>query len=164
MNDLLSKISSYHLFNYLLPGCLFAISASKLTHRGFVQQNIVLGLFLYYFYGLVISRIGSLVIEPPLRKIGLLKMADYGQFVAACKKDPKIDVLSETNNMYRTISTLLIVLMALLACASAETKWPYLMRAEKPVAFIALLVMFVFSYRKQTAYISKRVQANQEAA
>jgi hypothetical protein len=162
MNELLGKISSYHLFNYLFPGCLFAITAAKLTGRGFIQPNLLLGLFLYYFYGLVISRIGSLIVEPILKSSRFLVFAEYRQFVAACKVDPKIDVLSESNNMYRTICSLLIVCVALQGYAWVEIRYPALRLGDKPALIIMLLAMFMFSYRKQTDYIKKRVEANQE--
>ena len=68
MKDLLDKISSYNLFNYLLPGVLFALLADGLTSYTFIQSDIVVGIFLYYFMGLVISRVGSLAIEPILKK------------------------------------------------------------------------------------------------
>jgi hypothetical protein len=63
MINLLDKLSSYNLFNYLLPGIVFVILSSDFTRYSFVQQDIVLGLFLYYFIGLAISRFGSLIIE-----------------------------------------------------------------------------------------------------
>lgn len=162
MNELLGKISSYHLFNYLLPGCLFGVVATSLTQRPFTRPSIVLGLFLYYFYGLVISRIGSLVLEPLLRRWKFLKFAEYGEFVAACKKDPKIDELSETNNMYRTLSTLLMVLLLLQGFMLIEMRLPWLRKAEWPALVILLLIMFLLSYKKQTSYIAKRVKANLE--
>ena len=162
MNELLSKISSYHLFNYLLPGCLFGVLASMLTHRPFTQRSIVLGLFVYYFYGLVISRIGSLVVEPLLRRWKFLKFADYGEFIAACRKDPKIDELSETNNMYRTLCTLIIVLILLQGLMFIEIKFPWLRYGEWPALVTLLLTTLLLSYKKQTAYIAKRVKANLE--
>lgn len=163
MNELLSKISSYHLFNYLLPGSLFAVVATELTHRQFVQQNLVLGLFVYYFYGLIISRVGSLFVEPFLKWVRFLKFADYRDFVAACKKDPKIDELSETNNMYRTLCTLLITLTLLQGIVLLELKYPQLKRAELPVLIAAVFGLLLFSYKKQTGYITKRVKANVDA-
>ena len=66
MKEILDKLSSYNLFNYLLPGVLFVVIASKVTRYGFIQDDIVIGVFLYYFIGMVISRFGSLVIEPLL--------------------------------------------------------------------------------------------------
>ena len=163
MNELLSKISSYHLFNYLLPGSLFAVVATALTHRQFVQQNLVLGLFVYYFYGMILSRVGSLFVEPFLRWVRFLKFADYRDFVAACKKDAKIDELSETNNMYRTLCTLLIVLMLLEGIVLLELKYSELKRAELPVLVPIVFGLLLFSYRKQTGYITKRVKANVES-
>jgi hypothetical protein len=163
MNELLSKISSYHLFNYLLPGSLFAVVATELTHRQFVQQNLVLGLFVYYFYGLIISRIGSLFVEPFLKWVRFVRFAEYRDFVAACKKDPKIDELSETNNMYRTLCTLLITVILLEGIILLEARYPELKRAELPTLTLVVFGLLLFSYKKQTGYITKRVKANVDA-
>jgi hypothetical protein len=73
------------------------------THFSLVQENLVLGVFVYYFVGLVISRMGSLVVEPVLTKISFLVFVDYAEYVKASRADPKIDVLGEVNNMYRTL-------------------------------------------------------------
>ena len=110
MKDILSKLSSYNLFNYLFPGIVFVIAAGKLTHYSLIQQDIVIGVFLYYFIGLVVSRFGSLVIEPILRKTSFLRFANYGDFVAASKKDEKLELLSEVNNTYRTLCSLFTLL------------------------------------------------------
>lgn len=69
MDGLLDKISSYNIFNYLLPCSIFAVVADALTSFHVLQEDIVIGLFLYYFIGLVVSRVGSLVIEPSLRAL-----------------------------------------------------------------------------------------------
>jgi hypothetical protein len=103
MNELLTKLSSYNVFNYLLPGVLFAVLASETTPFQFIQKDIITGVFFYYFLGLVVSRFGSLVIGPILKHLSFIKFADYKAFVAALKKDPQIEVLSEANNTYRTI-------------------------------------------------------------
>jgi hypothetical protein len=89
MADLIDKISSYNLFNYLLPGVLFSVIASKLTHYTFLGYEIVVAAFLYYFIGLVVSRFGSLVIEPFFEFTGFVKFADYRTFIAASKQDPR---------------------------------------------------------------------------
>jgi len=86
MKDLLDKLSSYNIFNYLLPGIIFVVIAEKLTSFSFIQDDIIFGIFLYYFIGLVISRIGSLLIEPSLKKIRFLTFAPYSEFVTASKK------------------------------------------------------------------------------
>lgn len=68
MKDLLDKISSYNLFNYLFPGILFAVISKEFTSYSLLQDNLIVGAFIYYFIGLVVSRFGSLVIEPASKK------------------------------------------------------------------------------------------------
>ena len=102
MNEILNKISSYNLFNNLFPGVLFVVIADYFTSFSFTQSDIVSGLILYYFIGLLISRVGSLIVEPFLKWTKLLKFADYHKYVAASKTDPTIEILSEINNTYRT--------------------------------------------------------------
>jgi hypothetical protein len=57
MKELLDKISSYNLFNYLLPGVLFATLAEYLTSYHLVQDDLVVGAFVYYFMGLVVMAV-----------------------------------------------------------------------------------------------------------
>jgi hypothetical protein len=157
MVDLIEKISSYNLFNYLLPGVLFAVIASKLTHYSFLEHEVVVAAFIYYFIGLVISRFGSLVIEPILKAIRIVKFADYGAFVAASKKDPKIELLSEVNNTYRTLCSLFVLLLLLKVYEKMASRWPSLERFGIAVLLVLLLLMFAFAYRKQTEYVKKRI-------
>ena len=162
MKDLLDKLSSYNIFNYLLPGVLFAALVSKMTIYTLVQNDIVIGVFLYYFLGLVVSRFGSLVIEPILKKIGFVHFASYRDFVSASKKDDKIEVLSEVNNMYRTLCSLFVLLLLLLGYQSIQSHIPQLSRLNPAIAFVLLIVLFLLSYQKQTTYVTKRIEANKE--
>lgn len=160
MKDLLSKLSSYNLFNHLLPGIVFVVLAEKLSRYSLVQHDIVIGIFLYYFIGLVISRLGSLAIEPLLRKVSFLRFADYKDFVDATKKDDKLEVLSEVNNTYRTLCALFASLLCLRVYETIETRFSGLKEWSAILLVGFLLLMFLFSYKKQTAYIIKRIEAN----
>ena len=159
MKDLLDKLSSYNIFNYLLPGIIFVVIAEKLTPFSFVQKDIILGVFLYYFIGLVISRIGSLFIEPILKKIKFITFASYPDFVSASKKDDKLDILSEANNMYRTFCSLFLFLIILKCYELISTKYPVIANWNSEMIVIGLLIIFLFAYKKQTKYITKRVTA-----
>jgi hypothetical protein len=53
VNELLNKLSSYNLFNNLLPGALFVFLAGKITHHDYTQTNIAMALAVYYLVGLV---------------------------------------------------------------------------------------------------------------
>ena len=113
MKEVFDRLSAYNIFNCLLPGALFAGLGEKITTYSLVHENFLIGLFLYYFIGLIISRIGSLIVEPFLKWIKFVKFADYKDYVKASELDPKVDLFSEQNNMYRTLCSLPIVLVLL---------------------------------------------------
>jgi hypothetical protein len=160
MNELLGKLSSYNVFNYLLPGIIFAILAGEIIHYPIVQRDIVTGAFLYYFLGLVVSRFGALIIEPLLKRLSFVRFADYKDFVAASKKDGQLELLSEVNNTYRTLCSLFSLLLLLKLYVKIEGRFPLLREWHATVLAVLLLIMFLFSYRKQTSYITKRIKAN----
>lgn len=159
MNELLNKISSYNLFNYLLPGVIFAVLASEITRYPLVQRDILTGAFLYYFIGLVVSRFGSLIVEPLLKWLSFVKFADYKDFVAASKQDEKLEVLSEVNNTYRTLCSVFSLLLILKLYAKIEERVAFLKEWDSMILLVLLLMMFLFSYRKQSTYITKRIKA-----
>ena len=160
MKDILGKISSYNFFNYLLPGVLFVVILDELTTYSLTQENLIIGAFVYYFVGLVISRFGSLIIEPILKKVSFLEFSDYSDFVSASKQDSEIKIFSEVNNMYRTFISMLALLILLKLYELLAVK--FLVPSEWNLYLLAiiLLIMFLFSYRKQTRYISKRIKVN----
>lgn len=162
MSELFKKISSYNLFNYLLPGILFVVILDYFTPYSFIQENLAIGAFVYYFIGLVISRFGSLVIEPILKKISFLKFADYKDFVIASKKDSKIEIFSEVNNMYRTFSSMFILLLLFKLYELIESRLSALGDWNSLILLVLLLVMFLYSYRKQTKYIKNRIKINND--
>lgn len=160
MNSLLDKLSSYNLFNYLLPGIIFVILEKEFTNHSLIQRDIVIGVFLYYFIGLVISRFGSLVIEPVLRRVSFLRFTDYKEFITASKKDDRLELLSEVNNTYRTLCSLFTLLLMLKMYDLIASHFSVLKDWNVTILMALLLIMFLFSYRKQTQYITKRIKAN----
>lgn len=159
MKDLLDKISSYNLFNYLFPGILFAVISKEFTSYSLLQDNLIVGAFIYYFIGLVVSRFGSLVIEPLLKRISFLKFANYKEFISASKKDDKLELLSEINNMYRALFSMFILLPLLKLYELIEFIFPILKYWNTYILVVLLLVLFLLSYRKQTNYITKRIKS-----
>lgn len=159
MKEILEKISSYNIFNYLLPGAVFGFWATK-EYELEIPSDILTNAFVYYFLGMVISRIGSLIIAPILSKLKITKFEDYKKFVKASKKDDKIDLLSEVNNMYRTIIALIVVVGFLKFYNWLESKIDWLANWNITLGIIFLLLLFILSYRKQTKFITKRIKAN----
>lgn len=158
MKELLEKLSSYKLFNYLFPGVLFAAFGEQLTTYSFIHDNIIVGLFVYYFIGLVVSRIGSLILEPLLKRIHFLHFSTYTDFVYASKVNDKIEILSEANNSFRTLTSVFLCLMCLRFFEFLEKTYPSISEYSNMFTLLLLVVLFVFSYRKQTNYINAQIR------
>lgn len=160
MSDIISKLSSYNLFNYLFPGVIFVVFVEMTTGYSLIQKDIFIGFFVYYFLGLIISRFGSIFIEPTLKKIGVLRFSEYNDFVSASKSDSKVETLSEANNMYRTLCALFVLLIFVKIYEKLEVYFSFILEYRGIILIITFLLVFVFSYSKQTRYIKKRVDAN----
>ena len=158
MEHFLEKISSYNIFNYLLPGVLFVAICKHFGLFDLNQEDLLLNLFLYYFMGLIISRFGSLIIEPILKRIGFVKFAPYGDFIKACSIDDKIDTLSEVNNTYRSLLALSICIPIAAGYDKLISKYALLDDLQLYFWSVLLILLFLFSYRKQTSYITSRVK------
>lgn len=156
VNDLLSKISSYNIFNYLFPGAVFSVLAER---YGLLQspKDISSQLLWYYFIGLVISRVGSIIVEPILRRWSFVVYSDYPSFLRASAADPKLEIMVEVCNTYRTLATafalLLLSMLSDLCANKIGVPGPW----KERMVLAPLLVLFLFSFRKQSGYVSNRV-------
>lgn len=159
MKELLDKISSYNIFNYLFPGLVYVAVLREFTTFDIYQENNFIGGFIYYFTGLIISRFGSLVIEPVLQKSKFVKFASYNDYILASDKDAKIELFSEINNMYRTLISMLILLLLAKLFEIISDALNLSQTWEVGILILLLLIIFIFSYKKQTKYVVKRVDA-----
>jgi hypothetical protein len=157
VNELVEKLSSYNIFNYLLPGILFAGIGEVSTSFSLIHDDVLVTLFFCYFYGLVISRLGSLILEPILKRVRFLSYAPYEDYLLAVKADKKIEVMSESNNQYRTFCALFLSLMLLNGYETIDDRIPLSGNSKLLLVFLFLFVVFLWSYRKQTNYILMRV-------
>lgn len=162
MKDLLDKLSSYNIFNYLFPGVLFAAIGEHLTSYSLIHTDIVISVFVYYFYGLVISRIGSLLLEPFLKWINIVHFVQYEDFVSASKIDNKLELFSEVNNMYRTLISVSVCIFVLKPIESLANFFGMPSEYFLMMSVSFLIVLFVFSYRKQTDFIKARIMKANE--
>jgi H+/gluconate symporter-like permease len=158
IKELVERISSYNLFNNLLPGILYVYAASTLTNFNLIVNDILIGAFVYYFTGMIISRFGSLIVEPVLKWTKFVKFADYKSYISACEKDSKIELLSEGNNMFRTFISLFIIVLLTIIYDWMTIKFCIPIKITVIGLILGLLILFLFSYRKQTNFIRKRVE------
>ena len=162
--QLVEKISSYNIVNNLYPGILFVYVLKIMFGTNLLSNNWVENLIVFYFVGMVLSRIGSIIIEPVMKKIKIIKYAPYQDYVKASSIDPLVDTLSETNNTYRTLlSTFICVFMYKLGASINEiclkNEITFLQENRDWILLALLILLFVFSYVKQTSYVRKRVES-----
>lgn len=158
MDRILDKLSAYNIFTNLFPGVIYCFVAKMFFGLPLVQDDLVVAAFLYYFCGMVISRIGSVVVEPLMKKTKFITYSDYGDYVAASKTDKFIEQLLETSNAYRSVIALLLCLICTGAWVELAANWLIFGKYENYVLLMALLVLFGLAFRKQTLYVTKRVE------
>lgn len=147
MEKLLDKLSSYQLFNYLFPGIIFINLIDLLTSINVPQNRLEFTVFLYYIAGMVLSRIGSVVIEPFYKGCCWIVFAGYKDYLEASKQDSKIDILSMENNTYRTLIATFTSLLVVYCLDLAQ--WFRDFNDSKyavPVYVALLIVLFSLSY------------------
>ena len=162
--QIVEKISSYNIVNNLYPGILFVYVLKIMFGTNLLSNNWFENLIVFYFVGMVLSRIGSIVIEPVMKKIKIIKYAPYQDYVKASSIDPLVGTLSETNNTYRTLLSTFICAFVYKFGASInevclKNKITFLQENKDWILLTVLILLFVFSYVKQTSYVRKRVES-----
>lgn len=171
---IIEKISAYDIFNNFLPGIVFCYITKRVTRFTFSDGEILERLFIYYFIGLIISRIGSLCVEKILKSIQInnkmtrtkepfLKFAPYSDYIEASKRDSIIKELNEKNNVYRTsIVTLIAIIIVKIYDWLLYDIVKNICDGGNKIIFLVLciifIIVFIFSYKKQTDYIRNRVE------
>lgn len=158
MNSFIEKLGSYQIMTNLLPGIFFGMGLKLLIGITLPLQNTGEKIIVYYFMGLIINRISSLIVRPFLNKCIFIKEATYIDYVKAEKIDPKIDVLSETNNHFRALltSSLLLIITKILKVQVCNLKWISL--NWKWLLMLFLSMLFLSAFKKQTNFIYNRIE------
>ncbi len=170
--SIIEKISSYNIFNYFLPGFIFCYLSNVYTNYSFDTGSVWKDLVIYYFSGLIISRISSIFIERILLKIKIRNMhnhqqenyvrrAPYEDYIMASEKCSFISTLNETNNMYLTMigvfTSVLFLKIGTMISAFFVNLFGRINIPNDILFLCAGLLLFVISYKKQTDYIRKRI-------
>ena len=160
MEKLVEKIDEYNIFNFILPGLIFTYLLKYYVGIDIFQESLIEMIFIYYFICSIISRIGSVIIEKILIKCKFIEYAPYGEYIKANEKDKKISQLLIINNMYRTICSGFILLLVIKIIKELFSKWNLSMCIGNTIGIITIMLLYLFSYRKQTKYIKKRIEIN----
>ncbi len=158
----MEKISSYNLFNNLLPGAVFSFIVNNIGNISLIHDNVLISFFMFYFIGVTVSRIGSVIIEPLFKFLRLIKFKPYSEFVLAADNDSKLEILSETNNMYRSFISLVFLIGIVEGYKLLLERIEISEIINGLIIILTLLGLYTLSYRKQTNYICKRIETRIE--
>ena len=159
MKTITERLSQYNFLTNLLPGTILCTMLRYLVgfNVGFSTEWYQL-IVIFYFVGMVNNRVGSLLVEPILKRFRIVKPIPYETYVLAEKNDEKIHTLMMENNVYRScVSACLIVLIAF-GYKWLMERFCFWAEYRSFILLVGLIVLFVLSIRKQTRYISNRVK------
>lgn len=157
MDKFLNKVSEYHFIQSLIPGMIFTYCSKMFYGVNFLTDKPLYDFIVILIIGLIISRVGSIIVEPLLKKMRILNFCKYPDYIEASKKDSLIKNLSETNNLYRVIIATFMVLLVEKLYLIISNKYVWLNNWTYLIISVLLIMLFIFSYRKQTNYIKQRV-------
>ncbi len=155
------KVSSYQIFTFLFPGAVFLALLSHVYSKPLPETNIWEKLFLCYTVGMIISRIGTLIIEEFLfwlgkRFGGFLERIDYKNVILAERKDTKVNMLLQVSNTYRTMAAVFFTLL-IVAVVNKCTSLDLQFSCGLIWFSVIMVILFSLSFIKQYNYVKKRV-------
>jgi len=169
LKQIVDKISSYNIFNNLYPGIVFCYILKFIFKISILTDNWFENLVVFYFVGMTLSRIGSILIEPLMRNIriknkSLIKYTSYDDYECASKKDSIIVTLSEVNNTYRTMLSCFVCAFIYKICSLINSLLirigcDFFQKSKDWFFLIFFILLFALSYIKQTGYVKKRVDS-----
>lgn len=162
MDKLLEKLSTYNILNNLIPGATFIWLNNLLDIFSVSLNSVIEQLFIYYFCGMIVSRIGSLVIEKICLKSKIITYASKKHYVAATKKDKQIEVLLETSNLYRTCAGMILTIGVSKIYVMVTQYYAIPILLTKGIVLFVLFILFLTAFIKQTRHILSRIEATKE--
>jgi len=164
------KIPFYNFLNMFLTGLLF-IGITTLLYcdaitkfierKSFGDINSWLGMLLVicivaiaYEVGLIINRMGSIILEPLLKKLALIPFDDdYVKFSVHSKAYPIMDVLSREYALSRTRIVLFVILTFLSLFSHTKIF---------AIPFLLIAVLYFYSCKKHARKIVSIMNSNAE--
>jgi hypothetical protein len=162
MEKIFDKLSSYNVLNNIIPGAAFFWLCKLFRIVILPTSSTIENLLIYYFCGMVVSRIGSLVVEKVCIEVKFVSYAPKKDYIDAAKKDELIPKLLETSNLYRTCAGMSLMIAICKLYINIAHQFILYREITFWVVIILMFVLFVCSFRKQTNQILSRVHASKE--
>ena len=167
LNTIIAKLGSYHILANLIPGAFFGFALDALFGITLPVEGLGGYIVAYYFIGLIIGRIGSLVTKRIFtRQKGakkrictqFIEYAPYSDFMKSEKSDQKLVALSDMNECYRSLLTSVWLLPVVNGFYWLVQRHQWLSTHWVWIAVLLLFGLFLWSYKEQTRFIKERVE------
>ena len=162
MEKIISSIPIYNLLTNLIPGTVLAALLKFCVEDCDIfslTNNVWILAVILYFLGIINSRISSLIFEPLIKRLKIVKCASHTDFTDAELKDTsgKLTHLSRMNNEYRSYLSafaIVLILKLIFLCSSVKGF------VTDNICWCVLVfgfLLFLCSYKKQVSYITSRI-------
>jgi hypothetical protein len=157
---MLDRFDAYNFVTSLIPGAalLLALGASGFPTPDL--KNVIPFIVVSFALGAISNRLGSLAIDPLIRRLRLLPKKDYDSYIRASEHDRKLDAIVQNANLYRTFATAGLVYFSLLLLRKVAVAVGISQSYFAQILLAVAILIFVAAYIGQDRYISKRVQAH----
>ena len=155
---LIEKISTYQILNYMIPGSVLCVLLKYWVGYDLIAFSAVENVIIVYFVGMVNSRLSSLVLKKILKKTRFIKETERDDFIMAEKKDAKLTVLSDINNMFRAMANVMLLLLVAYGMKYIGSIETFVLDNFNWIAIGALFLLFLFSFREQTKVVKNRTE------
>ena len=159
---IIEKLSQYNFLTNILPGTVLCIVLKYLIGYDLLLSDTYLAGILFYFVGMINSRVSSLIVEPFLKWTRWLVFAPYSDYVKAEQKDAKIILLSQENNTYRAYVSVMFISIIAYFYRNYLAVFDFIKENEIVILLVLIGFLFLCAYRKQTSYVKKRVETNKD--
>lgn len=157
MSDLAYLISNTRIVSCLVPGAMMCVFINNYFRVDFLKNDALFNIIIFYAVGVVIGRVGSIVIEPFFKNIGLIEKDNYARFIEAEERNPKLNTIDEICRFYRSLVALMIIIIVGLIVSFFLKMYSLWISFGALIAAILILVLMVFAYRKQSKYTIERI-------
>lgn len=163
IEKMLEKLTYYEFLNYLIPGTVLSFILKYLGFQIF-SNEVFVNIIICYLVGLINSRFSSVCIEELLKKTKFIKWKKYEEYYNAKKARPFIEKFMAHANMYRAFISVFVLSIGAFLYKEFVCGWKFASNNGDWILLILLLILFLFSYRKQiNEYVVKNIEeANAE--
>ncbi len=158
MEKIIEKIDKYELINHIIPGSIFLLFLNFYYDYKIIELGAFYFILLSYSVGIIIGRLGSLIFGKLIfKKLKINGGREYKRYIAACKKDEKINVLITSKNMYRNFSISFLLMIIFILIKYITPKVHFNKEIIIVVGILLLIILFVYSTIHIGNYIDERI-------